>query len=115
MNRAKNQLTKQRIKSMRKEVRLAQAIAPSRSKAERLPAKEELKSHPKASLEKIQKSLRIKKLKRTTKVSKRTTTGEPYVESAPKHLHIEGERWMKTLIKQNVLKNKRLTKRLSKK
>ncbi len=48
------------------------------------------------------------------KVSKRTTSGKVDAKSPPAHAHPEGERWIKTLVKQNRAKRNIETKKFAK-
>jgi hypothetical protein len=123
MNRSKRPLAKPQLKSVRKAVRLAQGPQPANatSKSDTLRAQDLLKKYPTKSAAKkaavlsaLHKGLTAKKLKKTAKTSKRTNVGVD-AESPPQSIHTEGGRWMKTLVKQNLLKRNNLNKRLSKK
>jgi hypothetical protein len=99
-------------KKMTKEIRMAQGRYPVpelHQYSDELTAKEMLKKFPKNEAKKkeeilksTEKSILIKK-KRYQKISsKRTTPGRVQSESPPAHIHAEGKRWIKTLIKQNL-------------
>lgn len=61
------------------------------------------------------KGMEIKKKKKETKHSKRTSPGEvEHRESSPAYEHREGKRWEKTLAKQNTGKRKAVTAKLQK-
>lgn len=61
------------------------------------------------------KGMEIKKKKKQTKHSKRTTPGEvDHRESPPAAEHREGARWKKTLVKQNQMKRQALASKLKK-
>ncbi|MES2345907.1 MAG: hypothetical protein V4494_08240 [Chlamydiota bacterium] len=122
MNRSKRPLAKQDLKLGRKAIRLAQRPQPVDVplKSDTLKPLDLLKKYPTKNAQKkaavlatLRKQLAIKKIKKQRKISKRTNVGVD-AESPPKSIHVEGGRWMKTLVKQNLLKRKSLTKRLSK-
>lgn len=104
MNRGKKAMPKEQMKAMRKEVKKAQPKQNEKVAVATLPKK--------APLNVLKE--RIGKSKKSVKISKRTTPGEE-LQSTPQNLHMEGKRWMKTVVKQNLLKTKTLSKRLSKK
>jgi len=127
MNRGKQQMTKERMKAMKKEVRLAQN--PNLETKEK-PLKSDtasidlmLKKYPKkiATKSKDVETLFIKrvktqknKLKHPFHHSKRTNAGEVESGSPPSMPHREGERWVKSIQKQSKENNLRLMKNLSK-
>lgn len=102
MNRSKKPLSRNALKKVEKEVRLAQS-----SKY----------ATPSAEAKTLEKKATAELYKKRKKIpSKRTTPAEHMPRtSAPKHTLIEGKRWIQTTEKQTLLSGKRLTKRLSKK
>lgn len=120
MNRTKRPLTKKQRRAVKKAIRLAQAPQPKSPslKTDKLAAslkERQKKVSPKdaTTVDNFRKRMAAKKLKKSPKVSKRTNPGVD-LESPPQIVHIEGRRWLKTLVKQNVQNRKILTKRLSK-
>jgi hypothetical protein len=91
-------------KKVMKEVRSAQTGAlPLLEKPQ---MKELLKKYPgkKPELSSSLKRMEARKKKRTAKKSRRTTPGDPLTQdSAPRITHLEGQRWIKTLEKQNIV------------
>jgi hypothetical protein len=97
---------------MAKEIRLSQnsvLIPESRAYRDEQTAKEMLKKFPRKEAQKKEELLKvtkklisIKKKKHHKMVDKRTTPGMVNAESPPAHIHPEGKRWIKTLIKQNL-------------
>lgn len=86
---------------VQKEVRSSRSVA-APAAAPAAPRAKKLSSSPKKSAAK--------------KTSKRTTPGKVSTrDAAPKHGHVENERWQKTLSKQNIESRKILVKHLSKK
>lgn len=77
-----------------------------------LTEKELKKRYPR---KKTQPPSTLKKPSRKKKKSKRTNTNTEYNESPPAHIHKEGFRWIKTLIKQCRMQKKKMQKRFSKK
>lgn len=83
--------------------------------------KEMLSAQPKkrAKIEKshllsMEKSMARKKAKKQKKISKRTDPQDAIVGSVPAHVHPEGQRWMKTLAKQNKDASKRIVRKTNK-
>lgn len=77
----------------------------------KLPSKRAAKE--KAQIASLEKNIKMKKTKNQKHLAHHNTTpgeieGKP---AAPKHIHIEGKRWGKTLQKQTKAKNKILTKK----
>jgi hypothetical protein len=102
---------------MTKEIRIAQGRYPvpeSHQYSDELAAKEMIKKFPKSEAKKreetlkegalnaIKKRISIAKRKHQKISSKRTTPGLVPSESPPAHIHAEGRRWIKNLIKQNL-------------
>lgn len=113
MNRNKRPIPNQLQKKMAKEIRVAQGrypISETHQYSDELTTKEMLKKYPKKEAQKkaeivssSEKEVAIKKQHNIS--AKRTTPGlVPARESAPAHVHPEGKRWIKTLIKQNQTK-----------
>lgn len=115
MNRAKRSMPNKLRKKMKKEIRLAQAsssVPESLEYSDKLTAKEMFKKYPKKAVKKqkqgellqaVGKKVSVKKASFQKISSKRTTPGMvPSTDSAPAIVHKEGQRWIKTLIKQNV-------------
>jgi hypothetical protein len=112
MNRSKRPLPKKLQKKMEKEIRVAQGRYPIRETlqhSDELTTREMLKKYPRREalkkeeiLKSSEKGVSIKKKIKHKNVSKRSapelvSTGE----SPPAHIHPEGRRWIKTMIKQN--------------
>jgi hypothetical protein len=59
-------------------------------------------------LDSFKKHMKIKKARHNTKNSKRTTPGIGITtaDAQPAHTHVEGIRWIKTTVKQNIAKQK---------
>lgn len=119
MNRMKQSLSKKDAKSVRKAIRLAKETQITEIDKDII--KSTLKSYPKklskknsALMAAFHENIKNKKAKKAAKCSKRTNTGID-LETPPHIAHVEGKRWIKTLVKQNVESSRRLTKRLSKK
>jgi len=84
-----------------------------KSALEKYPTKR--KKMEKPLMDSVKKQMAIKKKKKSTKHSKRTTPGEvDHRETAPAHVHTENERWKKTVDMQNKVKGKVLTAKLQK-
>jgi hypothetical protein len=114
----KQSLSKKDAKSVRKAVRLAKETQAPEIKKDKI--KSALKPFPAKPTKKnsalmtaFRENIKDKRAKKASKCSKRTNTGVD-LESPPHILHVEGKRWMKTLVKQNTENSRRLTKRLSK-
>lgn len=115
MNRAKRQMNNRDQKKMAKTIRAAQGQYPvreTRETTEKLTPKDLLKKYPskqakkhEAIMQSTQQTMAIKhKKKMHEKIpSKRTTPGLVPDDSTPAHVHPEGGRWIKNLIKQNVI------------
>ena len=100
---------------MAKEIRVVQGRYPVSEigqYSDELTAKEMLKKFPRKEarkqeeiLKSSEKGISIKKKTKNKGTSKRTTPGLVSArESAPAHIHPEGKRWIKTLIKQDQTK-----------
>jgi hypothetical protein len=109
----KRPMTKRLQKKMAKEVRNAQGRYPvveTRQKSDELTPKEMLKKYPQESarrkeaiVKSMAKEISIKKKAQNKNIGKRTTPGLVSSRDAPPaHIHAEGKRWIKTLVKQNV-------------
>ncbi len=112
MNRIKRPIPKKLQKKMEKEIRVAQGRYPvreTRQYSDELTTKEMLKKYPKKEAQKkeeilksSEKGISIKKKIKYKHASKRSTPElVSFGESPPAHIHPEGRRWIKTLIKQN--------------
>ncbi len=112
MNKTKHPMTNKLEKKRGKEIRSAQGRYPvqqTQQYSDELTTKEMLKKFPKRKSEKQEETLKSaqrgislkKKLQHKIK-SKNTTPGLVSSDSAPAHIHPEGKRWMKTLVKQNL-------------
>jgi|ERR1700722_2966395 len=112
MNRMKRPITNKLQKKISKEVRSAQgrySVPETQQYSDTLTAKEMLKKYPKKEAQKrealvksIRKEMSIKKKTQHKNISKRTNTRlVDDHESPPAHIHPEGKRWIKTLVKQN--------------
>jgi hypothetical protein len=101
MNRAKKFLSKIFSKMMQKEVRSSRSL-PSAS--------------PPVAPARTKRLSSGKKTAAVKKTAKRTTPGTVGTrDAAPQHVHVENERWQKTLSKQNIESRKILVKHLAKK
>ncbi len=119
MNRNKRPMSNRLQKKMAKEIRIAQgrySVPESQQYSDELTAKELLKKYPKRkaakhveTLESARKKILLKKKIQHVNVSKRTTPTFVTSDSPPAHIHAEGKRWMKTLVKQNLAERKILT------
>ncbi|MBP7074966.1 MAG: hypothetical protein KBA81_06220 [Rhabdochlamydiaceae bacterium] len=120
MNKPKYQITQRARKKMNKEVR-ASAIQPNpkpmsnttkpASLLSRYPKKVQKKE--KASLKSLDKNLSAKRKKLLSPHSKRTSPGSPGTEerqAAPKIVHIEGKRWIKST-ESKIQANKKVMRR----
>ncbi len=65
--------------------------------------------------QKMRKEIQTAQLQRVSKKSKRTTPGKVLEDSSPKIVHVEGARWLKTTVKQQVNQSKKIQKKLIKK
>ncbi|HSW86449.1 MAG TPA: hypothetical protein VLG49_02995 [Rhabdochlamydiaceae bacterium] len=107
---------------MKKSVRLARNDPATLAHSVVLPAPviaQQMARPPLSSAEKDKGFIRAAEemeSKKFHKVSKRTTPGEvPSQSSAPHIVHVEGQRWIKTIEKQITAENKIFTKQSSKK
>jgi hypothetical protein len=125
MNRNRRSIPKKQRKAIEKEVKKGQeklAKAEDLPRTDTLTPSDALKIYPKKRkkiekplMDSVVKKMQMKKKKKETKHSKRTTPGEvEHRESPPAHIHPEGERWKKTLDVQNRNKRKILTTKLQK-
>lgn len=121
MNKSKHSIPARARKKMKKELRTGVILPdtvlqgnPNTSKAllSRVPPK--LRKKDESVLKSFEKNIEIKKKKQKHSHSKRTNTGID-VKSPPQIVHIEGQRWIKTLGKQTQAKRKVLTKQMTKK
>lgn len=115
MNRSKRLISNKLQKKMSKEIRVVQGrypISEVRQYSDELTTKEMLKKYPKKEARKQEEILRssekgisIKKKMQNKVAAKRTSPGLVSArESPPAHIHPEGKRWIKTLIKQDQTK-----------
>lgn len=105
-------------KKMNKEIRSGVPTPESRISSDNIKAEQLLSRYPAkirkkdlSILKSFEKIVDIKKKKKTAKHSKRTTPGTIPSDSTPKNIHIEGKRWIKTLQKQTLAKNKIINRR----
>jgi len=106
MNRSKRSMPKTLRKKMNKEIRGAQVYSKeTRQDSDELTKKELLKKYPKKAGKKIEEKVKPKasKAKQKKMVSKRTSSGPVPGDSTPAHVHIEGQRWLKNTMKQNLV------------
>jgi hypothetical protein len=124
MNKRKQGLPSKLNKRVQKEVKkgLKSATGARSEKLEAVTPQSLLKPLPKrkarvekSHLESMQHAMERKKAQKQKKASKRTSPKDAIVNSTPAHVHPEGGRWIKTIAKQNIVANKRITKKLSKK
>ena len=122
MNKPKNQMTNRAKKKMNKEVR-ASAIQPNpRLMSNTTKANDLLSRYPKkvqkketAALKSFSKSMAVERTKKKSPHSKRTSPGTPGTEereAAPKIVHIEGRRWIKST-ESKIQANKKVMRRQS--
>ena len=124
MNQNRRPIDKQTRKKMEKQVKKGQKELSSEElpRTDELTPEEALSKYPKKRqkaekplMDSTVKGMEIKKKKKQAKHSKRTTPGEvDHRESPPAAQHKEGQRWEKTLTKQNQGKRKALTSKLQK-
>jgi len=117
-------MDKQTRKKMEKQIKKGQKELSSEEfpRTDELTPEEALSRYPKKRkkvekplMDSTVKNMEIKKKKQHTKHSKRTTPGEvEHRETPPAHEHREGQRWEKTLVKQNKAKRKAITSKLQK-
>ncbi|NDD57944.1 MAG: hypothetical protein EBZ47_01645 [Chlamydiae bacterium] len=67
-----------------------------------------------AHLVSMEKSIHRKKAKAQSKHSKRTNTGMTSEQSPPAHPHVEGQRWIKTVVKQNTTNAEKIFRKSAK-
>lgn len=112
----KDQLSLKNRKKQRKEIRSAQKTPVIQ---ENLPVKIPKKTIKKRKelMDSFTRHMKIKKARHNTKNSKRTTPGIGITstDAQPAHTHIEGVRWIKTTIKQNLAQQKILNRNGSRK
>jgi len=123
MNKSKHPLSKQAAKKIRKEIRLAPPLPIKREeKTDSLSMEKVLKRQPKKVASK-ERSIVLAAMKRAEskykrtkgRHSKRTNPDQVNFDESPRaYPHREGERWIKTLIRQGVEKGKRMTKQFLK-
>jgi hypothetical protein len=117
MAKSKRQTTITAKKKMQKEIRTGnhgKLSAEMSAYQDELTKKEMSKKFPKKESSKKALAIPPKKKPHSKKVSKRTTPGSVPDTSTPAHVHPEGSRWAKTIVKQNLNKQKTLSRRLSK-
>ena len=107
----KDQLSLKNRKKQRKEIRSAQKTPFIQGN---LPVKIPKKTMKKRKelMDSFTRHMKIKKARHNTKNSKRTTPGIGITstDAQPAHTHIEGVRWIKTTIKQNLAHRKILNR-----
>ncbi|HEV3269366.1 MAG TPA: hypothetical protein VGZ69_01810 [Candidatus Rhabdochlamydia sp.] len=112
----KDQLSLKNRKKQRKEIRSAQKTlviqeaTPVKNPKKILQKRKEL-------MDSFTRHMKIKKARHNTKNSKRTTPGIGITttDAQPAHTHVEGVRWIKTTIKQNLAQQKILNRNGAKK
>ncbi len=117
MNRREEPLPIRTRKKMTKEIRKAEKdlAAPSirnlrgQNLAQR---KRKVVKREQGMLAALKKNLKIQDKKKSTKHSKRSAPGPIASDSSPRHPHIEGERWIKTVQRQNLSRAKKLSAKL---
>lgn len=125
MNKNRRPLAQGVRKKVEKEIKGAQAkLAQPKlpPHTDTLTVEEELQKFPlkkrkleESLVEAVKKSIAVKKAKKATKHSKRSTPGEVnHRESPPASIHTESTRWQKTLTKQAQSKGKKFTTKLQK-
>lgn len=109
-------------KKMNKEIRTAipssePKISSENTQAEQLLSRypEKIKKKEISILHSFEKNIATKKAKKNAKHSKRTTPGLVPSTSSPKIVHAEGKRWIQTLEKQTLAKNKVFNRKMGKK
>lgn len=124
MSQSRRQLDKKSRKNIQKHVKSSQ-IQPEKEeilRSDQLDPKKALAKYPKKRqkstkplIEATIKGMEIKKKKKQTKTSKRTTPGDVHHrESPPANEHREGARSKKNLTKQSLRKRKSITSKLQK-
>jgi len=121
MNRNRRPMTNKTRKGMEKEIKKGQKnldTSEEQARSDQLDASGAMKQYPKINkslVDSVAKGMEVKKKKKHSKHSKRTTPGEvDHRESPPAHPHTENERWEKTLDLQSKGKGKSLTAKLQK-
>lgn len=125
MNKSRKPADKQVRKNQAKEVKKGQQLLTKPQEAPRsdkLKTAELVKRYPaktkkalKAAVEETVKEMQVKKTKRKSSTSKRTTPSELDLHESPRaYAHREGARWEKTIVKQNVGEGKALRARIAK-
>jgi hypothetical protein len=121
MNKSKLQVPAHLRKKMNKAIRSTVPAKEPKLTSDDIKAKTLLSTLPPkirkkdaAFLAAVEKIIETKKTKRTAQHSKRTNSGIDK-ESAPRHPHMENERWIQSLGRQTAVKNKTLNRKLSKK
>lgn len=112
----KDQLNAKNRKKQRKAIRSAKKIPPIQEPSTtKYPKKIEQKR--KELIDSFKRHMKIKKARNNTKNSKRTTPGIGITttEAQPAHTHVEGIRWIKTTIKQNLAKQNTLIRQSTRK
>jgi len=118
MNKSKLSMPAKLRKKMNKEIRSGVPTPESRVTSDDIKAGQLLSRYPAkiqkkdlSLLKSFEKIMDVKKKKKLAKHSKRTTPGMVPSGSAPKNIHVEGRRWIKTLGKQTLAKNKIMNRR----
>jgi len=122
MNKSKLSMPLKARKKMNKEVKSSALTPEPKLNSDDIKAKQLLSSYPAkvrkkdlSLLKSFEKTFEVKKKKQLRKQSKRTTPGLVFSHSAPKHVHVEGERWIQTRIKQTRAQNTILNRKVAKK
>ncbi|VHO02072.1 hypothetical protein [Candidatus Rhabdochlamydia sp. T3358] len=112
----KDQLSLKNRKKQRKEIRSAQKI-PLIQDNTPVKTPKKIMQKRKELMDSFTRHMKIKKARHNTKNSKRTTPGIGITttDAQPAHTHIEGARWIKTTIKQNLAQQKILNRNGAKK
>lgn len=112
----KDQLSLKNRKKQRKEIRSAQKIPVIQEAAPKKTPKKIMQKR-KELMDSFTRHMKIKKARHNTKNSKRTTPGIGITttDAQPAHIHVEGIRWIKTTIKQNLAQQKILNRNGAKK
>jgi hypothetical protein len=101
MNRLKSSLSLRQRKKVSKEVHRAQMATPSPVVSLIPSFRRETLYQKEQKFKSLLKQIEQKKRRGKVKTSKRTTPGAVPSNSSPKNIHVEGERWIKTLTAQN--------------
>jgi hypothetical protein len=122
MNKSKQPMPARARKKMKKELRSAanlpdSVLQPDRNTPQgllsRLPPK--VRKKEETVLKSFKKNMANKRAKEKAPHSKRTNTGMIDVKSPPQIVHMEGRRWIKTLVKQTQAKRTVRTRQTTKK